>query len=182
MCLDFSRPMNCERNEDKIEIVNKQEVLDEIRRGRADLLDALDGLPDDAMLRAGVVGIWSVKDVLAHLTVWESELITALSQLDRPTRVPEIVEIEDIDEFNAEQYRTNARRSLPAVLEDFHGVHKHLIQTIEELDDKTINNARRFPWMESEPIAHPLTENGCCHGQEHPEDIRTAREQLATCP
>jgi uncharacterized damage-inducible protein DinB len=177
MGLVFCWPLICERSEEKIEIVNKPEVLDEIRRGRADLLDALAGLPDDAMLRAGVVGIWSVKDVLAHLTVWESELITALSQLDRPTHVPEIVEIEDIDEFNAEQYRTNARRSLPAVLEDFHGVHKHLIQTIEELDDKTLDNARRFPWMEGEPISYLVAENGFWHEQEHADDIRRWRKE-----
>src|SRR5258708_19777693 len=99
MGLVFCRAMNRQRSEEKIEIVNKQEVLDEIRRGRADLLDALAGLPDDAMLRAGVVGIWSVKDVLAHLTVWESELITAPSQLDRPTPVPQLVQLEDIDKF-----------------------------------------------------------------------------------
>ena len=157
--------------------MKKQEVLDEIRRVRADLLDAIDGLPDDAMLRPGVVGVWSVKDLLAHLTVWESELITALSQLDRPNRVPEIVEIEDIDEFNAEQYRTNARRSLPAVLEDFHGVHKHLIKTIEELDDKTLDNARRFPWMEGEPISYLVAENGFWHEQEHADDIRRWRKE-----
>ena len=36
--------------------MNKAAVLDEIRNSRAKLLGALEGLPEEAMLRAGVVG------------------------------------------------------------------------------------------------------------------------------
>src|SRR5262249_38714974 len=131
-------------------VVTKQEILDQIRQERAAMLEALNGLPDDAMLRPGVVGMWSVKDVLAHLSIWQSELITALAQIDRPQRPPHIVEIDDIDEFNEEQYRANVRRPLGVILEDFEGVHKHLIKAVEEIDEKTLNNARKFPWMEGE--------------------------------
>ena len=157
--------------------MTKQELLDEVRQGRAALLDALAGLPDEAMLRIGVVGIWSVKDMLAHLSIWQSELITAFSHLDRPEHVPGIVDIEDIDEFNQEQYRANARRPLDVILEDFHGVHKHLIKAIEELDENTLNNARKFPWMEGEPLWYLIAENGYWHEQEHAEQIAKWREE-----
>jgi uncharacterized damage-inducible protein DinB len=134
------------------ENVRKQEVLEQIRQARQNILAALEGLPDDAMLRPGVVGVWSVKDLLAHLSVWQSELITALSQLNRPKVVPEIVNVEDIDGWNDDQYRENVRRGLDVVLEDFHGVHKHLIKVIEQLDDKTLDDVRKFPWMEGETL------------------------------
>ncbi len=155
----------------------KQDVLEQIRRARGALLTAIEGLPDDALLRPGVVGFWSVKDILAHLTTWESELITALAQLDRPTRVPEIVKIEDIDDWNEEQYRNNVRRGLDAVMEDFNGVHKHLLKAVEALDDKTLDNVRKFPWMEGEPLTYLIMENAIWHEQEHAEDIRKWREQ-----
>ncbi|MCC7447433.1 MAG: DinB family protein [Anaerolineae bacterium] len=155
----------------------KQDVLEQIRRARGALLTAIEGLPDDAMLRPGVIGFWSVKDILAHLTTWESELITALAQLDRPTRVPEIVKIEDIDDWNEEQYRNNVRRGLDAVMEDFNGVHKHLLKAVEALDDKTLDNVRKFPWMEGEPLTYLIMENAIWHEQEHAEDIRKWREQ-----
>jgi hypothetical protein len=157
--------------------VTKQELLNEIRQARATMLKALDGLPNDAMLRPGVVGMWSVKDVLAHLSIWQSELITALDHLDRPQRPPHIVEIEDIDEFNEEQYRANVRRPLDVILEDFEGVHKHLIKTVEELDEKTLNDARKFPWMEGEPLWYLIAENGYWHEQEHAEEILKWREE-----
>ncbi len=157
--------------------MTKQEILDEIRQARAEMQQVLNGLANDTMLRPGVVAMWSVKDVLAHLSIWQSELITALSQLDQPTHAPHIVEIEDIDEFNAEQYRANVRRPLDVILEDFEGVHKHLIKTVEELDEKTLNDARTFPWMEGEPLWYLIAENGYWHEQEHAEEIRNWREE-----
>lgn len=157
--------------------MKKQELIAEVRQARADMMEALEGLPADAMLRPGVIGMWSIKDILAHLSIWQSELITALDQLDNPTRVPHVAEIEDIDEFNAEQYRVNVRRPLDVVIEDFEGVHKHLIKTIEELDEKILNDGRRFPWMEGEPLWYLIAENGYWHEQEHAEEIRAWREE-----
>ena len=155
----------------------KQEILEQIREARGAVLAALDELPNDVMLRPGVVGMWSVKDILAHLTAWESELVTALSQLDNPGRVPEIIKIDDIDEWNAEQYRTNVRRSLEAVMTDFNGVHKHILKAVEDLDDNTLENPRKFLWMEGEPLWYLIAENGYWHEQEHADAIREWRER-----
>jgi uncharacterized damage-inducible protein DinB len=156
----------------------KAEVLADLRAARERLLSAIEGLSDDDMLRVGAVGIWSVKDVLAHLVSWEAELVTALARLPQSAgRPPQIVEIEDIDEWNAEQYRTNAPRPLAAVLEDFHGVHKHLLEAVAALDNRTLDDNRRFSWMEGEPLSYLILENAAWHEEEHAEDIRAWREQ-----
>jgi hypothetical protein len=156
-------------------VVNKTDIITQIRSARADLLNAIEGLTPDAMLRVGVVGLWSVKDLLAHLTAWQSELVTALAGIAEPKRVPHIVNIEDIDEWNLEQYRVNVRRDLDAVLEDFHGVHKHLVKMVEGMDDKTLNDVRRFRWMEGEPLWYLIAENGFWHEKEHADHIREWR-------
>jgi hypothetical protein len=154
--------------------MRKADVLQQLRAERAELLAAIEGLDQNAMLRPGVVGLWSVKDVLAHLTAWESELVTALSRLD-PSREPELLKIEDIDEWNAEQYSINAPRPLELVLADFHGVHRHLIKTIEELDEQTLTSVTRFRWMEGEPLTYLIAENAFWHEREHAEEIRAWR-------
>jgi len=140
------------------------------------MLTAIEGLSPDAMVRPGVVGIWSVKDVLAHITVWQSELITALSQLNSRGRVPGIVNIDDLDEFNDEQYRNNVRRPLDLILEDLHGVHKHLLAAVEALDERTLTDPRKFNWMEGEPLEYLLAENGYWHEAEHAAQIRAWRD------
>jgi len=156
----------------------KSELIADLQAARARLLAAIDGLSDDMLLRPGVVGLWSVKDTLGHLVAWEAELVTVLSRLDQyRRRPPQIVEIEDIDEWNAEQYHVNARRPLAAILEDFHGVHKHLIQAIEALDDRTLDDNRRFPWMEGEPLSYLVLENAIWHEEEHAEDIERWRAE-----
>lgn len=156
----------------------KSELIDDLKAARANLLDAIDGLTTEQLLQVGAVGIWSVKDVLAHLVAWEAELVTTLARLDQyKRRPPHIVEIEDIDEWNEEQYRINASRSLEAVLDDFHGVHKHLIAAIEDLDERTLTSNRQWPWMEGESLAYLIAENATWHEQEHADDIRQWREE-----
>lgn len=158
--------------------MSTSEVIAEVRAARARLLQAIDGLSDEQMLQVGAVGVWSVKDVLAHLVAWEAELVTTLSRLDQYTRTaPHIAEIEDIDEWNAEQYRANAARPLAAILEDFHGVHKHLIRALEDLDNRTLTDNRIWPWMEGEPLSYLVAENAIWHEEEHADDILAWREE-----
>ena len=123
---------------------------------------------------------WSVKDVLAHLASWEAELVTTLARIEQhKQRPPRIIEIDDIDEWNAEQYRQNAPRPLASVLEDFEGVHKYLIQAIEDLDNRTLDDNRVFPWMEGEPLSYLIAENAIWHEEEHADEIRAWREDLS---
>jgi hypothetical protein len=157
--------------------VKKTELLENIRGGRAALLQAIDGLPDDVFMRPFVVGHWSIKDVLAHLTVWESELITALAGIGSPAKMPHLITIEDFDEFNEEQYHVNVRRPLEIILEDFHGVHKQLLRTVEGIDEAILNDTRRFRWMEGEPIWLLIEDNGYLHEREHAEDITAWRQE-----
>lgn len=156
--------------------MKKQDILDEIIGARADLVDAISGLSPDQMRQAGVVGVWSVKDVLAHIAAWGSELVTALDQvLNR--RVPAILDIEDIDEWNDEQYHTSVRRPLEAIRDDFEHVHTMLLSMVEEIGERDLTDNRRFDWMEGEPLWYLLAENGYLHEREHADEIRTWRTQ-----
>ncbi len=156
--------------------MRKQELLDEIASARAEFLDAINGLTPEQMRMPGACGIWSVKDVIAHLTAWESETVTALNQIQN-RRVPSILQIEDIHSWNEDQYHQNAARPLEAITADFEGVHRMLRQMIEDLDEQTLFNHRRFRWMEGEPLAYLIQENAPWHEQEHAEDIRAWRKQ-----
>jgi hypothetical protein len=157
--------------------MSKLGVLSDLRAARDRLQKTLTGLTGDQMLQVGAVGIWSVKDVLAHLVAWEAELVTTLTQLEQhQQRPPRIVEIEDLDEWNEEQYRTNVSRPLANVLEDFEGVHKHLIAAVEALDDRTLDDNRLWSWLEGEPLSYLIAENATWHEEEHADDIEAWRE------
>lgn len=157
--------------------VNKQGILQEITTARDEFLQAISGLTPEQMRIPGAVGYWSVKDVLAHIVAWESEMVTALNQIQLG-RVPKIIYIDDIDEWNEEQYHINASRSLEAIMEDFSGVHKMLIRMLEDFDEQALTDNRRYTWMEGEPLFYLLEENVYLHQREHAEEIREWRREL----
>lgn len=47
-------------------------IMGELQRVSADLLDALQGIDDQAMLESGVAGEWRVKDILVHIARWDA--------------------------------------------------------------------------------------------------------------
>ena len=159
--------------------MSKESLLADVRRARAEFLAAIAGLSEKEMVQPGAAGIWSVKDILAHLVSWEAELVTALSRplSQRYAHAPDIVRIDDIDEWNDEQYHMNARRPLDIIRQDFEGVHKHLLRAIEDLDEATLEAPLRFEWMEGEPLAYLIMETAVWHEQEHAEDIRAWRKR-----
>jgi uncharacterized damage-inducible protein DinB len=159
--------------------MGQKQLIQEFQQARATLLNAIAGLTEEDFLRPGAVGYWSVKDVLAHLTAWESELVTALVRIENKQKgAPHIVKIDDIDEWNEEQYHQNAARPFDLVWEDFVGVGKHLVEAIHALDDNTLDNNRLFHWMEGEPLAYLIYENAIWHEQEHAEEIRAWRTEV----
>lgn len=158
--------------------MGQKELIDDFRQARERFLAVLDGLEDDDFLRMGAVGFWSVKDVLAHLTAWESELVTALVRIENGNKsVPNIVKIDEIDEWNEERYHESASRSFDVIWDDFLGVGKHLIEAIQALDEDTLDDNRRFPWMEGEALSYLIYENAIWHEEEHAQDIEAWREE-----
>ena len=155
----------------------KQDVLKELQSARATLREAFNGLSPEQMRMPGASGVWSVKDVLAHIAAWESELVTALNQVLNG-RVPAILDIEDIDEWNEEQYHISVQRPLQAVLDDLEGVHKMLLEMANDVDERMLTDNRMFPWMEGEPLWYLIAENGYLHEREHTEDIQAWRKEM----
>jgi hypothetical protein len=156
--------------------MGKAEILTELCEARAAMRAALDGLSEEDMLRPGVVGIWSVKDTLAHLAAWEAELVTALNQA-QIGHEPAMMAVEDIDEWNEDQYHVNASRPLKAILGDWESVLKMLIHMVEDYNERDLIDGRRYPWMEGEPLTYLIEETASLHEREHAEDIRAWRER-----
>lgn len=57
-----------------------QEILDHIIASRVALTSVIYGLSEAQLATAGVVGRWSVKDLLAHLGKWEEVCLTELQK------------------------------------------------------------------------------------------------------
>jgi hypothetical protein len=60
-------------------------MLDVLKYGHRTVMGTLDGLPQADWETGGVCGVWSVKDILAHLASYEEVLIDVLRALDDET-------------------------------------------------------------------------------------------------
>ena len=57
------------------ETIDKSQLLDRTRRARAEWEALLAQVDDAHMVQTGVCGDWSVKDIIAHITWHEREMI-----------------------------------------------------------------------------------------------------------
>ena len=128
----------------------KHDLLDEIRRERSALDDALALLTRRQMTRAGVTpGGWSVKDLLAHLVEWQHMNLAwyaAGVRGESPAIPAPGYTLRELPRLNEAIYRKHRRRSLEAVLLDYHSYHERVIGLIEALSDADLVTLNRFPW------------------------------------
>lgn len=106
-------------------------------RGRIDRawdgwLDALGQAPEDRMTEPGVTGHWSVKDLMAHIAVWDdldAEQVAAFGRGEVPDHV----------DWQAVNDKTSAERadwSLDRARDEMHAAHQRLLETYDQNIDK----------------------------------------------
>lgn len=111
--------------------VSQQErlaILQDISHDWLELMRAIRGLPDPAFTRPGIVDSWSIKDVLAHVSAWERELIEHVAAEEHGDEYV----MPDVDQFNAEQAELDADRTLDDVRDDLEETHTELMSILEE--------------------------------------------------
>src|SRR3989440_2463302 len=58
--------------------MSKQQLLKRLDQAWAEFRESYAGLSDADLMRPGVTGTWSVRDIIAHVTWWEEEALTHL--------------------------------------------------------------------------------------------------------
>ena len=153
--------------------MKKSELLAALKTEREKLLKLLDGLPDDAYLEPGVVGSeWSLKDVLSHITAWESELVTLLAFTRRGQRPKIEIGSHDTDALNAKWHAAFKDRPLDRVLTDFHGVRGQTTHQVESLTEEQLAESKKYPWLNDTPLWKWIAEDSFEHDAEHAVDIQ----------
>ena len=152
--------------------MNKDEILDALEDEREKLLDAIDGLPEEALLEPGVIEGWSIKDVLYHLSMWEAEMVKLLwqaSQGQKPTTV-HFGKI-DVDATNAAWLAQGQERSLELVLADFQAVRRQTGRRVDIFSDADLNDPQHYSWLKGRPLWEWIAGDSFEHEAEHAAQI-----------
>lgn len=101
------------------------------------------GLSRTQLLAPGVTGAWSVRDIVAHVTTWEEEVLKHLPSILAGRRPPRYsVAYGGIDAFNALMTKKKAGLSLAEVFRQQGGVHRRVIRAIERAPEDQLANTR----------------------------------------
>lgn len=158
--------------------MNKNETLAALEGRRAEFMQAIEGLSEETLQQAGIVGEWSVKDIMSHLLAWETELVKLLwqVQMDEKPTTEQFSKVH-VDKINQKFFNLTHDRDLERVMADFAAVRNQTIRRVKEFSEKDFEDPNRFPALGSNPLSEWIANDSFGHEKEHIEQIKTWRVQ-----
>jgi Mycothiol maleylpyruvate isomerase N-terminal domain len=72
--------------------MDKQQLLKQLEKAWTAIKESYAGLSDSHLTEPGVMGKWSAKDILAHVTTWEEEALKYLPLIITGGRPPRYIQ------------------------------------------------------------------------------------------
>jgi hypothetical protein len=153
--------------------MNKNDLLQRLEESRENFLALIDPLQDEQLIEPGVMETWSVKDILAHLTMWEAQLITLLFKVKQGKK-PQTVHFQgdSVDAINQKWLEQHKGRDLHLVLSDFNGIRNQTILRVEMFSEADLVRSDRFPWAKGKPLWKWVAADTFEHEAEHAQHIQ----------
>ncbi len=156
--------------------MTKDELIHQIETEWANLQSALDGLTEEQMHRPGVVGEWSIKDILAHITAWQTRLITTMFKAEKGFAPDTTEGGPTVDQMNEKFYQEMKDRSFEQVWDDFDSSHYQLLNRLKGWQEKDLFDPQKFTWMKGNPFVEYIAGDSYEHYAEHAQQIREWRK------
>jgi|SRR5215471_7668273 len=125
--------------------MDRSQLLKTLDKRWMEFNESYAGLSDSQMTEACVTGVWSVKDIIAHVTWWEQEALKHLPLITKGGRPRTYAtEYGGIDAFNAAMTEQKPRLSLSEVLRQRDETHQQLVLYIESVPEEHCTSDTRF--------------------------------------
>ena len=117
--------------------MDRAQFLKRLDEGWNALQEAYAGLSDPEMMEQGVTGTWSIKDIIAHVTSWETEALKHLPLILAGKKPPLYsITYGGIDSFNARMIEQKRKLSLAEVLRQRDETHRQLVDFIQSVPEE----------------------------------------------
>jgi hypothetical protein len=150
---------------------DREELVRYLERARNELRASFRGLSTEQMTRPGVVGEWSVKDVLSHVTSWEEQVLPDLARLARgDTALLASVDLyaTNYDPFNAMIMALRRGLELDQVLRELDIFRADFMAAVARLPDAVLSDGQ---------FGHVLLKITAEHDEEHAGQISGWRQE-----
>ena len=136
-----------------------EDLLEQLDQTRVQLLVALDPLPDVALLEAGANGRFAIVDLLALLTAWEAELVTALMRVDQGKKPDKLLAaLANPKSYNAKRIQESKGRDLDRIFDDLQQVRIQLEGWILNFSERSLSNSKRYKWLRGHSLSQMIAD------------------------
>lgn len=141
------------------------ELVDLVEETFESWMQLLESVPSDQLEKPGVSGDWSLKDIIAHITWHEAQMVDVMEA--RALIGSEWWEL-PTHERNAKIYDEYKSAPLQDVLDDATATHQQLVHWIGTLTDKDLNEAAALEGMPDDWLfGDILAQNTYSHYGDH---------------
>jgi uncharacterized damage-inducible protein DinB len=130
--------------------MDKQRAMQFFKDNHEKLLEVIGRLKQGQMVNDIVLGNWTVKDILAHISAWNLEIIKAIDDILNDEKSWFVNEEElNEEEFNRRETQKRKSWSLDKILEEWQHSFEKLIKRIENLSNSEWEYQTVFNWGNS---------------------------------
>lgn len=151
--------------------MDKAELFRLIGEARARIDAAIDRVPDARKNEIALYDLWSMKDFIAHLTVWERYALDVAEALSNGMEPRYHFGTVPVDQINAETYEANKERSLADIRSEAAATHAKLLAMIEAAPDAMLFDGKYWPYTQGHPFEAWIASNSYEHYDEHLPDV-----------
>jgi uncharacterized protein (TIGR03083 family) len=145
------------------------------------VLKHLEGLTDEQWQQPGVCGVWSTKDIVAHLASFEWVLADVLLGFVDPGPTPTLDQYLDMDgdAFNAAQVERRKRLAPAQTLAEYNAGYERVMELLPRLPEGLLQEAGRLAWYGDEYALDDLiVYQYYGHKREHMAQVAVYRDTL----
>jgi Protein of unknown function (DUF664) len=155
-------------------------AADILKYGHQTMLRTMADLPDDAWETPGVCGIWSCKDIIAHLASYERVLVDILATFLSGEPTPSLDQFRDPNgSFNDQQVVLRQHNTVDEIVAEYNSTCAQTMELIMQIPLETLRQAGTIPWYGAEyALDDLLVYMYYGHKREHSAQIAVFRDRL----
>jgi len=112
-------------------------AVDILKYGHLTVLQPLDGFSESAWDTPGACGVWSVKDIIAHLASYEQVLVDVLTTFLGGGSTPSFTRFtESGNQFNDSEVAVRKEKTVKEVLEEFNDTHDQVVSMVVQISPR----------------------------------------------
>ena len=145
--------------------IGKSELLSRLRARRDQIAGALATIPEPLFLRPGIIGRWSVRDLLAHLVAHEQRALGEIAAARRGER--QTIDHAAVDEFNAGAALAWAALGRDEAVAVWERSHAQVVAMLRELAETDLAPGSALERTLDDTVDGALANNTYAHYAEH---------------